>query len=272
MADRSRRTSKKMTDSPKEQSSEKATSKRTTAKTTPTGVQAHGKILENQIIATIVAPEKLAEAMNQPYTAVHDIPGHLNQYSPDTHISIKVTGANRVDFGDAMRVINILDKDERVEVIVVMYKQKGSQKVPERVIRFDFSKAGEILFGKPMTPELKAAITNLSDKLKRGEDYTELAKQLQKEMKDNKSFMVLAPKVGNKEKKRAGRLQISLSRFTQFIKELEDLDAKEQKGLLLENSGCKVYGKECLTVLESERRVLPKKTKAATDVPSPSIG
>ena len=263
MSDKSKRTSERKMEEKSNESNDSKKSKksrRSTAKTIPTGVQAHGKILENQIIAVIVAPDKLAEAMNQPYTAVHDIPGHLNQYSPDANISIKVTGANRVDFGDAMRVINILDKGhERVEVIVVMYKQQGTQKVPEKVIRFDFSKAGGVLFGKPITDELKAKITQLSDMLKRGEEYKDLAKELQKEMKDNKSYMVLAPKVGNKEKKRAGRLQISLSRFKEFIKEMEEIDSSEHKGLILENSGCKVYGKECLTVLESERRVLTKK-------------
>lgn len=220
--------------------------------TLPTGVQAHGKQWENQIIPLIVAPHNLAEAFSQSYTAEHDIPGHLNQYSLGTHISIKVTGRNQVDFGDAMRVIDILGKDEeRVEVIVAMYKQQGTQKVPEKVIRFDFSKAKNVLFGKPMTPELQAKISTLSDRLKHGEEYKELAKELQTEMKENKSYMVLAPKVGNKEKKRAGRLQISLSGFTKFI--------EDNPELVLENKDCEVYGNKCLTVLESERRVLQKK-------------
>ena len=141
----------------------------------PTGVQAHGKTWENQIIPMIVAPHNLAEAFSQPYTAEHDIPGHLNQYSPDTHISIKVTGRNQVDFGDAMRVIDVLGKvDERVEVIVVMYKQQGTQKIPEKVIRFDFSKARDVLFGQgseTMAPELYAKISRLSEMLKHGEEF-----------------------------------------------------------------------------------------------------
>ena len=221
----------------------------------PSGVQAHGKQWENQIIPMIVAPHNLAEAFSKSYTAAHDIPGHLNQYSPDTHISIKVTGRNQVDFGDAMRVIDVLGKvDERVEVIVVMYKQQGTQKIPEKVIRFDFSKAKDVLFGQgseKMTTELHAKISMLSDRLKHGEEYKELAKELQKEMKDNKSYMVLAPKVGNKEKKRTGRLQISLSGFNKFI--------ENNPKLVLENKDCEVYGQQCLTVLESQRRVFEKK-------------
>jgi len=230
----------------------------------PTGVQAHGKTWENQIIPLIVAPHNLVEAFTQSYTAAHDIPGHLNQYSLGTHISIKVTGRNQVDFGDAMRVIDVLGKvDERVEVIVAMYKQQGTQKIPENVIRFDFSKAKDVLFGKPMTPELKTKITLLSEMLKRGEDYKELAKEVQTEMKENNSFMVLAPKVGNKDKKRAGRLQISLSRFNKFI--------EDNPELVLENKDCEVYGKKCLTVLESAPREFKKKLVSNSPITSDII-
>ena len=233
----------------------------------PTGVQAHGKTWENQIIPMIVAPHNLAEAFSQPYTAEHDIPGHLNQYSPDTHISIKVTGRNQVDFGDAMRVIDVLGKvDERVEVIVVMYKQQGTQKIPEKVIRFDFSKARDVLFGQgseTMAPELYAKISRLSEMLKHGEEYKELAKEVQTEMKENKSYMVLAPKKENKEKKRTGRLQISLSGFSKFI--------EENPELVLENNNCEVYGQQCLTVLESERREFKKKQTDISPITSDII-
>jgi hypothetical protein len=114
-----------------------------------------------------------------------------------------------------------------------------------------------------MTPELQSKISRLSEMLKRGEDYKELAKEVQTEMKENKSYMVLAPKVGNKDKKRAGRLQISLSGFSKFI--------ENNPELVLENSGCKVYSQECLTVLESQRRVLQKKQIYVSPDISPDI-
>jgi hypothetical protein len=219
----------------------------------PTGVQAHGKEWENQIISVIVSSEDLDEALNQPYTSQHDIPKELNKKS-GRNVSIKATGNNRVDFGDAGRVIEALKKDDSpLEAIVVKYQQKGQQKDPQEVIRVDLSKGKDVLFGSAMTPEFEARILDLSNRLKGGENPKEDTKKLQDEMKNAGAYMILAPKVGNKVKKRAGRLQISLSNIQKLIKEHPDL--------VLEHQGCEVYGQQCLTVLESGRRVLGKKNK-----------
>jgi len=218
----------------------------------PTGVQAHGKEWENQIIAVIVSSEDLEEAMNQPYTAPHDISKELNKKS-GRNVSIKATGSNRVDFGDAGRVIEALKKDgSPLEAIVVKYQQNGQQKEPKEVIRVDLSKGKDILFGSVMTPEFRERILNLSHRLKQYENPKKDIKELQDEMKKAGAYMILAPKVGHKGK-RFGRLQISLSNIQKLIKEHPDL--------VLEHQGCEVYGQQCLTVLESGRRVLGKKNK-----------
>jgi hypothetical protein len=219
------------------------------------GVQGHGKVWENQIISVIVSPADHDESYNQPYTAMHDIPKHLNKQKPGTHVSIKATGTNKIDFGDARRTIhNLQNPDSPVEAIVVKYKQQGNQKIPENVMRIDLTNGKTELLGTMDEAELSAKIDQLDEMVKKGDPlYKETAKQLQKLMKDNGAALSVAPKIGNAAKKRSGRLQISLSNITKF--------AEQYPHLVIEDKTCKVYDQECLSIIESDRRVLAKKNK-----------
>lgn len=114
------------------------------------------------------------------------------------------------------------------------------------------TKGKDKLLGKIPKEELDVKINKLDDMVKRNDPaYKTYAKELQQYMKLNGSAMTLAPKIGNLEKKRAGRLQISLSNVNEF--------SKQNPGLVIENKKCQVYDEECLTILESERRILNKK-------------
>ena len=219
------------------------------------GVQGHGKVWENQIISVVVSPSNHEEAYNQSYTAVHDIPKHLNKKNPGTHISIKATGTNKIDFGDARRTIhNIQKQDSPVEAIVVKYKQQGNQKIPTNVMRIDLTKGKDELLGKIDEHELSAKIHELDELVKKGDPkYKQTAKQLQKFMKDNGSALTVAPKIGNPQKKRAGRLQISLPNITKF--------AERYPHLVVEDKTCKIYDEECLSIIQSGRRVLHQKNQ-----------
>lgn len=228
-----------------------------TRKNQPTtkGVQGHGKVWENQIISVIVSPSDHESAYNQPYTALHDIPKHLNKQKPGTHVSIKATGTNKIDFGDARRTIHNLQKpDSPVEAIVVKYKQQGNQKIPVNVIRIDLTRGKSELLGSIDEHELSAKINELDEMVKKGDPlYKTTAKKLQKLMKDNGAALSVAPKIGNVAKKRAGRLQISLPNISKF--------AEKYPHLIIEDKTCKVYDQECLSIIESGRRVLGKKNK-----------
>jgi len=219
------------------------------------GVQGHGKVWENQIISVIVSPNDYEEAYNQPYTAVHDIPKHLNKQKPGTHVSIKATGNNRIDFGDARRTIhNLRNPDSPIEAIVVKYKQKGNQKIPENVVRIDLTRGKTELLGTMDEAELSAKINQLDEMVKKGDPlYKETTKQLQTLMKEHGAALSVAPKIGNPGKSRSGRLQISLSNITKF--------AEQYPHLVIEDRTCKVYDQECLSIIESNRRVLGKKNK-----------
>lgn len=217
----------------------------------PTGVQAHGKKWENEIISVIVSPSKVDEAKHQPYTAVHDIPKYLNKLS-GRNVSIKATGKKTVDFGDALRVVNNLQKDSPLEAIVISYKQNGELKEPTSVLRFDLTSAKDVLLGKNIDA-LTDRIKTLDRMLKTGDpNANKLSKEITKEMKNNGAYMSLRPKIVNPKKKRYGRLQISISNIDTLV--------KDHPELILENEGCNIYGKQCLSVLESSRRVLTKKT------------
>ena len=225
------------------------------AKNAPAGVQKHGKEWENAIITVVVSSSDLEEAMTQSHTATHDVPKHLNKKNPGTHLSIKATGSSRVDFGDAKRTIQNLSKpDSPLEAIVVRYKQSGTTKIPTSVLRINLTEAKDVLLGNDPDGNISSRIEQLDRMVKDGDDsYKKTAKDLQKYMKDNGASLVLAPKIGNKDKKRSGRLQISLSNVEHLIKDYPQFVTIEKD--------CQVYGEDCLLPLESGRRVLSKKTK-----------
>lgn len=220
--------------------------------TTPRGVQMHGKQWENEIISVVVSPSNLEEAFSQPHTAVHDIPRHLNKANPLVNVSIKATGTNRIEFGDAKRTINNIEKqDSPIEAIVVSYSQSGNTKIPKNVMRIDLTKGRNALLGSIPSIELHERIDKLDRMVKTGDPrYKTEAKILQQFMKQNGAALVVAPKIGNKEKGRSGRLQISLPNIRKF--------SEEHSNLVISDSSCKVYGIASLSVLESSKRTFNK--------------
>ena len=226
-------------------------------------VQAHGKFWENQIISIVVSPSKREEA-NVSHTARHDIDKALNKLS-GKNVSIKATGTKGVDFGDANRVIENLEKDSPLEAIVIRYKQQGNTKQPTSVTRIDLTQKSELLLGNNFNSEMKERVKKLDTMLKTGDNsYKKFAETLQKDMKENGAFMSIRPKVGNKAKKRAGRLQISLTN-------IEDLINKHPE-IVIENEGCNIYGiGDCLTSTVSGRRTFAKNIGKTTQKASKKL-
>ena len=216
------------------------------------GVQGHGKQWENEIISVVVSPSKLEEALSQPYTAIYDIPGHLNNIHPNVNISIKSTGTNSVGFGDAKRtIINIENTKDKMAAIIVIYKQIENQKHPVKVIYIDLTKGRQALLGSMPSEELHERVEKLDIMVKSGDpEYKTEAKQLQQDMKRSGAALMVAPKIGNKVKGRSGRLQISLANLNEFIEGNPDL--------IISDNSCKIYGRECLSILDSGRRTFNK--------------
>jgi len=216
---------------------------------TPTGVQAHGKIWEEQIVVLVVSPENVDEALHQPYTAVYDIPQRLNtQLKECRNISIKSTKNKRVDFADAVRTVHNIESAAPLEAVVIRYKQCGDTKVPVEIIRISLNHP-EIYLGCNFEL-VRQDIYNLSQILKSGagpNEYGELAKKVKNNMRANKSYLTIAPKKGNAIKKRSGRLQISLSNIEKLV--------AEHPELVIEND---ILDHTKLTTLKSETRKFHK--------------
>ena len=186
-----------------------------TVKNTPTGVQNHGKIWENDILRNVYKIEPSAVA----YTSAHDIPKEHNRIN-HKNISIKATGSNKVDFGDAKRIYNTMDKNtpSPLEVIVIKYKQDDNAKTKniKEIVRLDLTGAKTNLFGT--LPDMKGRIETLNGLVQTyNPDYKKYAKTLQKDMKSHGSFLTIAPKIGDISKKRSGRIQVSLSNINKYM-------------------------------------------------------
>ena len=219
-------------------------------------VQGHGEAWEKEILQTVygVYPESGIS-----YTSIHDVPKELNQRT-GKNVSIKCSGSKTVCFGDASRIVETLGKNSPLEVIVVNYKQAGDVKQIQQVDRLDFSSLGPALLGGNLE-QTKNGIENLKELVKTGNPlYKEASKALQKEMASNGSYFTINPKVGNPAKKRAGRVQISISG-----KNMGKL-VKDHPGILKESERCSVHGCNLTESLVSGIRTFgTKKEKSSSD-------
>ena len=224
----------------------KKVSKKTTQKNLPkhkipSGVQNHGKIWENEILRKVyeISPDSI------PYTSIHDIPKERNKYT-GYNVSIKATGTNKVDFGDAMRIYETAEKGSPLESIIIKYKQHGDIKKIDKVLRLDLTNSKNKLFGN--LPNVKERIQELSQMVKESNPkYKQFAKNLQIDMKKSGAFLTVAPKIGNPEKKRYGRLQISLPNITKYTDKYPES--------IIESTHCSIHGCSITNELISGRRV-----------------
>ena len=226
--------------------SQKTPLNKTVKNKSPTGVQNHGKIWENEILRKVyeISPS------NIPYTSVHDIPKKSNKFT-GYNVSIKATGTNKVDFGDAMRIYDTAEKGSPLESIIIKYKQQGDKKKIAQILRLDLTNSKNKLFGT--LPNIRERIQTLTTLVKENNpSYKSYAKQLQTDMKKSGSFLTIAPKIGNAEKKRSGRVQISLSNVENYTKKYPES--------VIEQTHCSIHGCNITSELTSGRRVLNKKS------------
>lgn len=251
-------TNKKATSPAKKATSRKAKpkidKKDAAKKRAHTGVQAHGHEWEDDLIAVFVSPSDMDSMNNLSYTSVHDIPKEFNQLT-GRNVSVKAAKTNKVDFGDALRTVDNMSKHSPLEAVVIQYTQDGDKKIPSRVIRLDLTDSKSALFGTDDMDEMKTDIQELDRMVKTGDpQYKQMAKDIRS--KYPRSHMKVAPKIGNIEKKRAGRLQITLSNINKLI--------EEHPHIVIEDEHCDPI-KGCLRTLQSSIRTIGKKPVIESD-------
>jgi hypothetical protein len=227
-----------------------------------TGVQAHGKEWEKELIASIVPPEKLDDALNQLYTARHDIDRELHILPGGRHISVKSSKRNAVDFGDALRTIENVEKTSPLEAIIIKYKQSGNNKEPTEITRINLNNPN--IYLGPNFNNIRADIIEIDRLIKAGRpkhEYDKLVKHVQTYMKADNAELLINPKKGNPAKKRAGRLQMSLRNLTNIKREHPEIIIDSDELVKVEN----------LSKLESATRVFAKQIVNGKQVQANSI-
>ena len=236
----------------------KPTKTQKTVKNTPTGVQNHGKIWENEILRKVYKIEPSAVS----YTSTHDIPKEQNRIN-HKNISIKATGSNKVDFGDAKRIYDTMDKNDPspLEVIVIKYKQNDdtNTKNIKEIIRLDLQGAKTNLFGT--LPDMKERIGTLNELVKTNNpEYKKYAKTLQKDMKSHGSFLTIAPKIGDISKKRSGRIQVSLSNINKYM-DNNPSSVVERTTTTADKMDCSIHGCFIRPSINSNRRIMVNRNR-----------
>jgi ElaB/YqjD/DUF883 family membrane-anchored ribosome-binding protein len=205
-----------------------------------TGVQAHGHEWEDDLIAVFVSPSNMDAMNNLSYTSIHDIPKEFNQ----------LTGRNV-----SVKAVDNMSKNSPLEAVIIQYTQEGDQKIPSRVTRLNLTDSKSALFGTDNMDEMKTDIQELDRMVKTGDpQYKQKAADIRSKYPN--SHMKVAPKIGNIEKKRAGRLQISLANIDKLV--------KEHPHIVIDDEHCDPI-KGCLRTLQSSIRTIGKKPVAESD-------
>jgi hypothetical protein len=178
-------------------------------------------VIEQRIIRAIIKdPQKLERALTRNPTDPHDI--HKDDTENNTHVSIKCTCNNTIGLGDARRILQGMNEPDKEELIVVQYRQKSEYKYPFRIVSIEWTAMKQILLGNMEWNHFAEDINRLDTLLKRSEEYKPFFLQLKNRMKIANCLLKLAPKIGNKTKKRMPRLQMTVNlrdieKHTQFI-------------------------------------------------------
>lgn len=163
-------------------------------------VQLHGFKWENEIKSKVYG---LPIEKNN--TEIHDIPRTKNKVE-DANVSIKTTGSETVCCGDVLRFYDY-NFNETNQIIIVKYKQEGTEKVLKEIIEVEYTKEmHEHLFGMLTRKDLEEFEKNVKNVPKSHPEINRYRKEIQKEKKEvtknTNSKIVLNPKIDSKEQRR----------------------------------------------------------------------
>ena len=135
--------------------------------------QGHGKAWEIDIQEKIYDIENPREKYKG--NAKYDIPFNDNKLH-GKNVSVKTSGSMSMDMADIMRLLN----SENLDVVCVIYEQRGNIKEAIKTIVFDFDE-----FKKTLIEDLKNCNYTLEEWLKLVDEYVIYVKSLPKEYYPN---------------------------------------------------------------------------------------
>lgn len=192
--------------------------------------QAHGFSWEEEILRVYNLDPSLSRSG---YTRAHDIPAELNTRQPGVNVSIKVSGGKSVDMGDILRIFDSTAVGgERLLLLVLFYKQEGSQKVLQCIKEVDLTGRRETLFGSVSREDLLdyirvvKSIPSGEPSVEARQEYKDRAEELSRRMNGP---LAVRPKVDSKNQR---RVQCSFPNFIAFCNSISHIDhGKELFGI-----------------------------------------
>jgi len=174
--------------------------------------QEFGFVIENLVRTRI---HNLPPKSND--TGVHDISKQENHYDKTQTESIKTTGSNAIDCGDALRFFSY-DMTENHAMVVFRFKQLPScRKIVETLVLKIDSVFMKAMFGTVTRDEIKALDTYVKaiPPNARTAEHQKYYKQAAKSLKEKSGgWISYAPKVDSKTQR---RLQCSIRNLDQFL-------------------------------------------------------
>lgn len=229
-----------------------------TIKTAATEVQKHGFSWEKELL-TNVYKALPPELKGISYTAAKDLPAVFNHLDSIT-LSIKTTGAAAVCMGDALRVYDsVAPTAEPLNMCVVRYKQVGATKQVKKITEVSLTAAKDLLFGS-VTREEIAELDRRIKAIPKGRSPTKEDKlsyqSYQKTLQAKTGAIIFNPKLDSKSQR---RLQCSFNKFESFV-------TANPERVIATSTTNQFRGGEITSSIQSDRRVLSKKTDAITDI------
>ncbi len=173
-------------------------------------VQSHGFRWEQEVLKNIYNITSKIK-----YTNEMDLPGELNN---GVNLSIKTTGSyNTVCMADCLRFFDSL-QNEKLHLMVILYKQELDKKVIERVVQLDLTNSIKLLFEDVSRKELEELVKKVKEVPSNRKPTDKEHKEMYK-IRDNLQARLKYIKLNIKCNSTQSRVQCSFNKFKKFLEE-----------------------------------------------------
>ncbi len=173
-------------------------------------VQSHGFRWEQEVLKNIYNITSKIK-----YTNEMDLPGELNN---GVNLSIKTTGSyNTVCMADCLRFFDSL-QNEKLHLMVILYKQELDKKVIERVVQLDLTSSTKLLFEDVSRKELEELVKKVKEVPSNRKPTDKEHKEMYK-IRDNLQARLKYIKLNIKCNSTQSRVQCSFNNFKKFLEE-----------------------------------------------------